>query len=81
MFILAGQSNMVGTGGISTFDYLGDDPETSPLFKEKRGPNGEPAAMEEKGYLAWYRAELISSDEETCWKRAASIGGFVHYYG
>ncbi len=39
---MAGQSNMVGTGGISTFDYIGDDPATAPLLKKMLGPDGNP---------------------------------------
>lgn len=46
IYILAGQSNMVGTGGISTFDYIGDDPATAPLLKQMRGPDGKPKVCE-----------------------------------
>ena len=42
VYILAGQSNMVGTGGIKTFDYIGDDPKAAPLLKQMRGPDGKP---------------------------------------
>lgn len=41
IYILAGQSNMVGTGGIDTFDHLGDDPKTAPLLKKMRGSDGK----------------------------------------
>ena len=46
IYILAGQSNMVGTGAISTFDYIGDDPKTAPLLKQMRGEDGEPYVCE-----------------------------------
>ena len=46
VYILAGQSNMVGVGGISTFDYIGDDPATAPMLKQMRGPDGKPRVCE-----------------------------------
>ncbi len=46
IFIMAGQSNMVGTGGISTFDYIGEDPKTAPLLKKMLGPDGKPKVCE-----------------------------------
>lgn len=42
VFILAGQSNMQGHASISTFDSLADDPNTAPLLREMRGPDGKP---------------------------------------
>ena len=42
VFILAGQSNMEGHARIETFDYIGDDPATTALLKEMRGPDGRP---------------------------------------
>jgi hypothetical protein len=42
VFILAGQSNMEGPAQVTTFDYLGDDPATSPLLKQMRGEDGQP---------------------------------------
>ncbi|GAA5504608.1 sialate O-acetylesterase [Novipirellula caenicola] len=42
IYIMAGQSNMVGTGGISTFDHIGDDPATAPLLDKMLGPDGKP---------------------------------------
>ena len=41
VFILAGQSNMEGHAEVGTFDYLGDDPATTPLLKEMRGADGK----------------------------------------
>ncbi|MGE9271380.1 MAG: sialate O-acetylesterase, partial [Verrucomicrobiales bacterium] len=46
VYFMAGQSNMVGTGGISTFDYIGDDPETAPLLEKMRDPDGKPVVCE-----------------------------------
>lgn len=42
VFILAGQSNMEGHGGITTFDYVGKDPLTAPLLAEMRNADGTP---------------------------------------
>ncbi len=46
VFILAGQSNMEGPANISTFDYIGDDPETASLLKIMRGADGKPATCD-----------------------------------
>ncbi|MBT4868451.1 MAG: hypothetical protein HON53_25360 [Planctomycetaceae bacterium] len=42
VYILAGQSNMQGHAKVETFDYVGDDPATTPLLKEMRGTDGKP---------------------------------------
>jgi len=46
VFILAGQSNMEGPASIKTFDYIGDDPATAPMFKMMRGADGKPAVCD-----------------------------------
>jgi alpha-galactosidase len=42
VFILAGQSNMVGYANVSTFDSMNADPVTAAILKEMRGPDGTP---------------------------------------
>ena len=51
--------------------------------KAKGFPNedGTMTDKEQKEYLAKYRAELISPQDESLLKRAASIGGSIHYFG
>lgn len=46
VYVLAGQSNMQGHAKVTTFDYIGDDPETAPLLAEMRGPDGKPRVCE-----------------------------------
>ena len=46
VFILAGQSNMEGPASIKTFDYIGDDPVTAPLFGGMRGADGKPTGCD-----------------------------------
>lgn len=46
VYILVGQSNMEGHARISTFDYIGDDPQTAPLLKQMLGPDGKPAVCD-----------------------------------
>jgi alpha-galactosidase len=41
VYILAGQSNMEGHARVETFDYIGDDPATTPLLKEMLDSAGE----------------------------------------
>ncbi len=40
VYILSGQSNMQGHAHVSTFDYIGRDPETVPLLERMRHPDG-----------------------------------------
>lgn len=42
VFILAGQSNMVGYGGVSTFDSMKSDPVNAAILKEMCAPDGTP---------------------------------------
>lgn len=46
VYILAGQSNMEGHAKVETFDYIGDDPATSPLLKQMRGEDGKPTVCD-----------------------------------
>ncbi|MGJ8655212.1 MAG: sialate O-acetylesterase [Akkermansiaceae bacterium] len=46
IFIMAGQSNMVGTGGIDTFPHIGDDPKAAPLLKKMLTPDGKPKTLD-----------------------------------
>ena len=41
VFLLADQSNMEGHAKIETFDYIGDDPATSPPLRMMRGADGK----------------------------------------
>ena len=47
IFILSGQSNMQGLGGINTFDHIGVNPETAPMLKDMRGPDGQPVTLDD----------------------------------
>lgn len=40
VFILAGQSNMEGHAHVRVIDYMGDDPQTAPLLKKMKNPDG-----------------------------------------
>ena len=42
VFILAGQSNMVGAAKMSTLDYIGDDPATRSMLAAMVGDDGSP---------------------------------------
>lgn len=42
VYILVGQSNMVGTGAISSIDYIGDDPATASLHRSMLNREGKP---------------------------------------
>lgn len=46
VYVLVGQSNMVGTGAISSFDYIGDDPATASLHKSMLNKEGKPKTCE-----------------------------------
>ena len=61
VYILAGQSNMEGHAKLETFDYIGDDPNTAPILKEMRGPDGKPRVCER----AWISYLTGSPDKGT----------------
>lgn len=42
VYILAGQSNMVGHAKITTFDYMATDPVTAPILQEMQTADGTP---------------------------------------
>ena len=46
VYVLVGQSNMVGTDAISTFDYIGDDPATAPLLQSMFNEEAKPKTCE-----------------------------------
>ena len=47
VYILAGQSNMEGHAKVSTFDYLGDDPQTEGMLQHMRAADGSPTVCED----------------------------------
>ena len=55
VFILAGQSNMVGAAKISTFDYIGEDPKTLPMLQEMRGKDGKPRKIADT-WISYYQS-------------------------
>ncbi|MFG0291021.1 MAG: sialate O-acetylesterase [Rhodopirellula sp. JB044] len=46
VYVLAGQSNMVGTGAITSFGYIGEDPETAPLLEQMLADDGTPTVCD-----------------------------------
>ena len=65
VFILSGQSNMVGPAAITTFPHIGMEPKTAPMLKKMLGPDGNPRVMDDV-----YIASLLLDDfkEETMGK-------------
>jgi hypothetical protein len=47
VYILAGQSNMVGHAKVETIPYIGEDPETAPMLKDMLGPDGQPVTCDD----------------------------------
>jgi hypothetical protein len=45
VFILSGQSNMVGMANIKTFPAIGMDPETAPMLKDLLDQDGKPLVL------------------------------------
>lgn len=45
VFILAGQSNMVGHVNVSTFPSMANDPKTAPILKEMTNADGKPRVL------------------------------------
>lgn len=65
VFILSGQSNMVGAAAVTTFPHIGMDPKTAPMLAKMLGPDGKPRVMDDV-----YIASLLLDDfkEETMGK-------------
>jgi hypothetical protein len=55
VYILAGQSNMVGAAKIATFDYIGDDPKTLEMLNEMRDSNGKPRTVKDT-WISYYQS-------------------------
>ena len=56
IYILAGQSNMVGHAQIATFDYIGDDPKTVEMLNEMRDSNGKPRIVENT-WISYFQSD------------------------
>jgi len=75
VFILAGQSNMVGAAKIATFDYIGDDPRTAALLAEMQDSDGKPR-MVKNTWISYYQAhEAGDPDGEGIGQLTAGYGG------
>lgn len=60
VYILAGQSNMQGHAKISTFEHIGMDPATKPMFDAMLGTDGKPKTCER----VWISSIGCGKDEE-----------------
>lgn len=61
IYILSGQSNMQGHAHVRTMDVIGLDPETAPMLKEMKDPDGTPRVLDD----VWISAIGSSSEETT----------------
>ena len=71
VYILAGQSNMLGNAKIGTFDYIGDDPATAPMLKDMVGADGKPVTCD-NAWISYFTGEH---------KNGESIGKLTAGYG
>ena len=74
VFVLAGQSNMVGAAKITTFDYIGEDPGTRP--PSSRTLSGQGDGKTEDAVIAGYSASMGKKISVTRSSSAVSIGEF-----
>lgn len=58
VFILSGQSNMVGMGSVATFPAIGMDPKTAPMLADLQDKEGKPVVCENV-----YIASALGGDE------------------
>jgi hypothetical protein len=78
IYILAGQSNMVGHARVSTFDYIGMDEKTLPMLNEMRDEKGDYTVCED----VWITSiGNYSNDDhkETHGKLTAGYGGLGRF--
>jgi len=69
VFILAGQSNMVGHAKVTTFEHIGMDPATKPMLAEMQNPDGKPKVCKR----VWI-SSLGSADTEQTGKLTTGFG-------
>lgn len=72
VFILAGQSNMVGMGSVTTFPAIGMDPKTAPMLQDLQDKDGKPVVCEDV-YIT--RAPSGDKIEEKFGKLEVGYGG------
>jgi len=73
VYILAGQSNMEGHAHVSTFDYVGLDPETKPLLGKMRDDAGDPAVAD-RVWISYYTGHPKGESHEVHGKLTAGYG-------
>ena len=73
IFILAGQSNMQGHAKVETFDYIGEDPKTSPLLALMRAPDGSPRVAD-NAWISYLTSGRGTGDGEGFGKLTAGYG-------
>ena len=73
VFILAGQSNMQGHAMISTFDYIGRDPQTAPMLAQMRDAKGQPTICD-KVWINYLSEDRNGKDQERIGKLTAGFG-------
>ncbi len=69
VFILSGQSNMVGLGSVTTFPAIGMDPETAPLLKKMVDAEGNPVVCDNV-----YISKVASAADEPAKEGKLSVG-------
>ena len=75
IFILAGQSNMVGAAKIATFGYTGDDPKTVDMLNEMCDSDGNPLMVNDT-WITYYQAQVSGdSGGEGFGQLTAGYGG------
>lgn len=74
IYIMAGQSNMVGYGAVTSFDYIGDDPKTAPLLKLMRGDDGKPA-VGKRVWISSFTGKMNQQAHEYVGKLRVGLGG------
>ncbi len=65
VYILCGQSNMVGMATISTFPAIGWDPKTAPLLKEMQDAEGNPVVCEDVYITNVPKGDIIKNGKLT----------------
>ncbi|MDT8390729.1 MAG: sialate O-acetylesterase [Lentisphaeria bacterium] len=71
VFILSGQSNMVGPAAVTTFPHIGMDPTTAPMLEKMVGPDSKPHVLDDVYIASIQGTEL---DDEKTGKLEARYG-------
>jgi len=78
VYILAGQSNMVGDGSVVTFPAIAKDPKTRPLYDKMFDEKGKPVVCE-RVWISYLNGKMRDVGEVSEGRLTAGFGKRIYY--